>query len=207
MSDINVLKFVSLIPISTVGLVDQFTLKITGSDVRTTARVVINGVDSSEFSILSSRELVASIPSSERGNPIRSLTLVGEGGKASSIQFNLKSHTKMTDSIYVLQRFMRILLMRPGSDLFNPTIGVGLSELVGKVNFDDIESMISSSIRVAETQLKDLQNESLVDSKLLSVVELTDVSYSINNLTVSLSVKLTMQDGSNVSTDFTLAGS
>lgn len=207
MSDINVLKFVSLIPISTAGLVDQFTLKITGKDVRNTARVVINGTDSTEFAILSTRELVATIPSSERGNPIRSLTLVGEGGEAASIQFNLKSHTKMTDSIYVLQRFMRILLMRPGSDIFNYELGVGLSDLVGQVNFEEIEAMISSSIRVAETQLKEIQSESLVDSKLLSVVELTDVSYSINNLTVSLSIKLTMQDGSSVSTDFTLAGS
>lgn len=207
MSDINVLKFVSLIPISTAGLVDQFTVKITGKDVRNTARVVINGTDSTEFAILSTRELVATIPSSERGNPIRSLTLVGEGGEAASIQFNLKSHTKMTDSIYVLQRFMRILLMRPGSDIFNYELGVGLSNLVGQVNFEEIEAMISSSIRVAETQLKEIQSESLVDSKLLSVVELTDVSYSINNLTVSLSIKLTMQDGSSVSTDFTLAGS
>lgn len=206
MIDFSCLEFIQLIPVTKIDLIDQRTLKISASQLGDVKRVLINGDDSPQFIILSQTDLAADIPSTQLDSPISSISLVGSSNEAASITFTAKSTQQMTDSVYVLQRFMRFLLMDPGSDIFNPSAGVGLQSLMGSQNIQDMEVIITSALRVAEGQVKDTQYPELADSKTLTLVEIQNVSYSINTLTAAASIKLTMADGTTVSPDFSIVG-
>lgn len=206
MNDFNVLEFIQLIPVTSVDMLDMSTLRIKSTDVRPATRVVINSVDTPEFVILSATELVATIPASQVGNAIETITVVGKSNQISTVAFTAKSPHKMTDSTYVLQKFMRLLLMDPGSDIFNPEMGAGLQNAVGSEGVEDIELLTVTAIQKAEQQLKNAQYPELPDSKSLMLVEIQNVSYSINTLTVSITISLTMADGTKVDTDFSVLG-
>ena len=206
MSDFYCMDFEEVVPITKATLVDSATIQLEGTDVREVTRALINGVDSPNFVIVSRSKLNARIPLTEVDSPITSLSLVGKSNKTANVNFTLKSSKLIDDSTYVVQRFMRCLIMDPGSDIFNPNYGVGLLTYTGSSNFEDIELIITSAIRVAESQVKQTQSVDLALSKSLSMVEVLNVSYSINTLTASVGIKFTMADGSTVATTFSVLG-
>lgn len=206
MSDFPLTAFLQVIPITSISLVDSTTLDIRGNDVSNTTRVTVNGIDATEYVIASKHRVLVTIPKNARRSELRTVGLIGKSNEAAIVTFNSKSTQAMTDSIYVVQRFMRMLLMSPGSNVFNLEAGANLTELIGANLEESIEPAVVQKIRQAELQVKQSQEIGLPDSKYLSVVNVNSISYSVNKLEVFVSLTLEMLDGSTVTTDFNIAG-
>ena len=112
----------------------------------------------------------------------------------------------MTDSVYVLQKFFRLLFMSAGSSVFDLNSGVGIMSLIGSTTLGNIEAELVQKVKNAETQLKEKQRVESKSSRLLSVVKVNNISYSVNTLTASISLTLEMLDGSTVTADFNTVG-
>lgn len=205
MSDFPCTVFNQIIPIQKLGLVDSYTLRIEAKSASLVKRVVVNGVDATNIVIASNTTVYAAIPDSQINSVLSTITLIGESNEAAIISFNVKSTTQMNDSLYVLQRFMRLLLMTKGSNAFSPESGASLQASIGE-DISRIQTNAVLAIKDAEQQLLDMQSVTLSPSKTLSVVEILNISYSINTLTVSIELMLVMEDGSTVTTNFGVAG-
>ena len=204
MSDFLCLNFVDVIPITRVGLVGT-KLDIEGSDVSAVTHIKVNGETVTDFAVLSKTRVMATIPLGQRNSTITSVSLAGKSGKAAIITFKAKSVEKMTDSLYVVQRYLKCLLTTPGSDIFNPSYGIGLQDLVGS-DFSNVEFVISSAIREAERQIILNQSAYASESKTLVSVSVEDARYNINELTVSVRLRFEMLDGSSVETKLNTTG-
>ena len=205
MSDFNCITYTKIIPVTEIGIHSPGTLSVEGSDVLSTDTVFINGVSTKEFIILSKTKLIVDIPSQEQANPIRTVTLAGPSGDVGILGFDLTSKLPMTDSKYVIQRFFRFLFTNPGSDVFNPAEGVGLVSKVGGTAFENMEVEIITCIKQAENYVLNTQQPELPDSKTLRMVNVSNVSYSINTLTASVSLSFELADGTLAYTDFKVA--
>lgn len=207
MSDFTVLSFTQVIPITSIQLVDAITFEVTASDLSGLSKILFNGVEAIEYVVLSKTKLLVTIPASLRKLPISTVSLLGAGNEAAIITLNAKTPQAMNDSIYVLQRFLRILFMRPGSSAFNPELGADILSVVGSSNISgSAQAEVIERIEIAETQLKNIQVPEMSDSKLLSVVNIENISYSVNTLSVAVSLTLSMVDGSMVTADFNTVG-
>lgn len=205
MSDFSAIQYTKLIPINSVGIHTSSTLFIDGDDVTETTTVFINGTSTKEFVIVSPTRLLVDIPQSQIGNAISTISVAGSSGTVGSLSFSLTSKTAMTDSRYVVQRFFNTLLSDPGSDVFSPSSGVGILSRIGVVDFEDVEVFITSAIKRAEEITIERQKPEIADSKTLTMVNIINVSYSINTLTASVSLQFVLGNGTTVNTDFNLA--
>jgi hypothetical protein len=205
MSDFVCAEFNQIIPIKKLSLVDKFTLKIEASDLSSVKKVLVNGAAATEVLTTSSTIMYATIPESQINSVLQSVVLVGTSNEAAIISFSARSITAMNDSIYVLQRFLRILLMEKGSDAFNPTIGAGIQTAIGNIANNATTNALLA-VKSAETQLIQMQTTLLDSSKTLTMVEILNISYSIYTLTLSISLSLHTLDGSKVTTNFNISG-
>lgn len=205
MSDFNSITYQYLIPILDIGIHSGNTLYITASDITPTKTVFINKTSTIDFVVVSRTKLLVDIPAAELNSPISSVTLAGSTGEVGLLSFDVKSQKAGSDSKYVVQRFLRTLLMDPGSDIFSPEAGTGLLSMLGNVDFEDVEVLITSSIQDAADIVRRNQKVELSDSKTLNMVKVLNVSYSINTLTASVSLQFVFADGSTVDTDFNIA--
>lgn len=206
MSDINCIEYSFTIPVTNVGLYDRSSLSIDAKDAAKTVSVFVNGVKTPSFVVVSSTNIIAVIPSSESGKAITSVSLVGKSGDVGVLTFNAKNSNPINDANYVIQRFFRFLLMDKGSDVFNPTYGVGMLSALGALTMEDVEVYVSSCIRDAEAQLLSTQYPELPDSKTLVMVSVVNISYSVNTLTAAVSLRFRLADGTNLNTNFNVAG-
>lgn len=206
MSDISLVKYTNFIPITKIELQGPATLAIEGKDVTAVSTVFINGESTKEFVVLSRTRVIVDIPGSQLNAPISTVKLAGDTGEVGFISFLLNSKTEMTDSRYVTQRFFRYLLMTPGSDIYNPTHGTGILDIMGNISFEDAELYLTNAVRAAESFVVDTQTPDLPDSKTLRMVNIVNVSYSINTLTTAVSLEIVLADGARVDTSFNVAG-
>ena len=205
MSDFGCVTYTKIIPVSGIGIHSPGTLSVEGADVLSTSTVFINGVSTKEFIILSKTKLIVDIPSQEQTNPISTVTLAGPTGDVGILGFDLTSKAPMSDSKYVIQRFFRFLFTDPGSNVFDPAEGVGLVSKVGATAFENIEVEVVTCIKQAEAHILTTQRPELPDSKTLRMVNVTNVSYSINTLTAAVSISFELADGTLAYTDFKVA--
>lgn len=205
MIDFNCIAYQYLIPVLDIGVHSGNTIYITASDITPTKAVFINKTSTTDFVVVSRTKLLVDIPAAELNVPISSVTLSGSSGEVGLLSFDIKSQKAGSDSKYVVQRFLRTLLMDPGSDIFSPEDGTGLLSKLGNVDFEDIEVLITSSIQDAADLVRRNQKVELPDSKTLNMVKVLNVSYSINTLTASVSLQFVFADGSTVDTDFNIA--
>ena len=207
MSDYCFIDFAHVIPVTGVELVDSITFRITAKDVTRVKRILLDGVEASEYVVTSRNSILVTIPASIRSHPISTVAILGDSNEASIISFNAKSLQQMNDSIYVLQKFFRLLFMRPGSNAFAPEEGAFLTSVIGNTDSQStVQAQVVTKIKAAERQLKDIQQPEAADSKLLSVVNIENISYSVNTLSVVASITLVMVDGSTVTADFNTVG-
>jgi hypothetical protein len=215
MSDISITTFVGFATITKVALMtpnqsrgfekstgeQDSVLKIEGKSFLNVSTVSINGLPSPNFFVGTEGLVFADIPESLVGEALTTVSVLKEDGESSTVSFALNNNTELQDANYALQRFMRVLLMTPGSDLFNPSRGGGLLQLAGSVNFEDAEISAVSSIKKAENEIL-LMQEGLSATKTIMQAIPLEVTFSVNSLTLAITLKLVMVSGSSVDTTF-----
>lgn len=195
--DIRVIELTDILPITKIEKTNLQTpsIKITGSGYLSTLRVMINNVKSPSFAVLNDNVIVAEIPNLKD----RITNVVVYGRNATDTNRDAVLEVGLSDSIGIttgmsklVQRFVKVLLTRKGSSLFHPEMGTRFRDLqgIGINQKDVIKPLITQTVEDAERYLLNTQSSSIPkDERLLRVV-ISDISYNVNEQSISISVMI-----------------
>ena len=179
-------------------------LDIRGRDFSDITGVIINGIRSPVFVVVSPLRILADIPSGEVGSVVRSVSVLTSnirGSKASIVSFEAASFSsQMGETGLLIQRFLKILLTTPGSDIFAPQTGGGLLSIIGSISQagqQNISALASLYIRQTEEQMvaEQAKNLQLSDAAKLGQVTVLRASYSPSETALDIRLQIQALDG------------
>lgn len=195
--DIRVIELTDILPIQKIDKTSLQTpsIKITGSGFLSASHVMVNNVKSPEFAILSDSVIISELPILNE----RVSSVVVYGRNAINTKRDAVIKIGLTDTIGVtsgmsklVQTFVKTLLTRKGTSMFDPEMGTRFRDLVG-MNINDtevLEPLITQTISDAEQYIVDTQSSKLpIDERLLKV-QITNLSYNLKEQSVSVSVMI-----------------
>lgn len=195
--DIRVIQLTDLLPITKIEKTALQTpsLKITGEGFLTAMNVVINNINSPDFAILSDSVIVCQVPNLNE----RITNVVVQGRNALNTKRDAIINIGLTETIGIteglsklVQSFVKILLTRRGSSIFNPELGSKFRDLLG-MNISDnevLEPLITQTVSDVEQYILDTQSSSLpLDERLLKV-QITNIAYNLKEQSVSVSIMI-----------------
>jgi hypothetical protein len=192
MADLQVFKVVDLMPAHPVedGMVGgerQIRLKVRG-DAGLTSEVQVNGLLVTSFLALSPHYLTVLLPPSLREYSLTDLQFVVLSSERTDhrelyeIRYGIGRRTApISGQDVLLQRWLRFLLMSPGSDPLDRSAGCGLMEISGRItgsNLDDARATVARLHKECARQIIQRQElshrrippaEQLVDARLMSI--------------------------------------
>lgn len=204
--DIKIINVKDIIPVSSVGIDDSYstpTLRITGSDFRFVDSVFINEKKSPEIVVLSKREMLVQVPDEsdlEEGiNNVRVIGSVYTGSRPVKLGYSL-NNKKISGSSILVQRFLKILLTSPGTDIYSPEIGEGIQRIIGSNVVDEsaLSQAISKMIKRVDSTLTSIQKDTDPDTARLKQSEILYLSTTDKSTSVSVGIELTNQAGNTV---------
>lgn len=138
--DYQVLEYRDSAPVREVGIYSKapLTLDVRGDAFRDVSAVLVNGVRSPEFIVLSPSRLLAQVPTSQVSSKIGSVAVLVAQGRVLprsviSFQAVVTAGKRTVGFTHLVQSYLKLLLTSPGSDIFSPSSGGGLLSLVGSV--------------------------------------------------------------------------
>jgi hypothetical protein len=185
---LEVVRFRDLLPVLAIpGFVKGLTprmVELRGADFSSAERVNINETPSPEFMIVNKTTIYAQLPDSN--GPLSSIEVLSSkfsrDVESALLSFEIGGKTRKVEGILKLvQLFTKWILQSPGSDLFNPSRGGGLQQIVGKVTtgkdmqpvFASITRAVNatvSQIRAAQINVSELPlSERLLSANLLDM--------------------------------------
>jgi len=125
------------------------SIYIVGKDFSSAIEVYINGLLSPEFIGLTRKRILAQVPVSLVGRITRvevvsaRVTLTYR----SRVAFGVGPYPRMVEGIEkLIQNFVKLLLQRPGSDLYNQDAGGGILSIVGSAIEQGVDGSLSAKI-------------------------------------------------------------
>jgi hypothetical protein len=185
---LEVVRFRDLLPVMAIpGFVkglSPLTVELRGTDFSSAERVNINEVPVPEFMIVNKTTIYAQLPDSN--SPISSIEVLSSrfsrDVESAMLSFEIGGKTRKVDGVLKLvQLFTKWILQSPGSDLFNPTRGGGLQQIVGQVStgkdLQPVFASITRAVNTTVTQIRSAQinvpqlplNERLLSATLLDM--------------------------------------
>lgn len=175
MSDLQVFKIVDAIegrPVSdTTSGTDRVVRVRLFGPASLVAEVTVNGYLSGDFSVVSSKVIDVTIPSVVASSPLNDLEFLilssghTEGYGTYEILFDIGKVSSMIRGTNVLiQKWLRFLLMSPGSDKKDPTAGAGLMALSNRAtvrNLSEVRVMVARRHNECKRQIIQRQNREL----------------------------------------------
>lgn len=160
------------------------TLIVRGSDLSSAETVLINEMPAPEFMIVNKTTIYAQLPESTKR--IATIEILSSQFtrtiESSKVQFAIGDKTRKVDGILKLvQLFTKWILTSPGSDMFNPSRGGGLQQIVGQVSttreMQPVLASITRAITNTVSQMRTAQlgvpnlpvNERLLSASLLGM--------------------------------------
>lgn len=131
-ADLQTVEALAIVPIDQVQVIPESvptSLRIVGGPFVALDAVLINSVASPSFVQINDRELWAQVPEGMEGTSVTVAVLSQNLLNADHVQlrFRLGKQTRKVSGLArLVQMFVRILLMAPGSNLLNPALGGGL---------------------------------------------------------------------------------
>ena len=197
--DLQIISYRDLAGVSNVGVAGGSAgtvLTLQGRDFVNVTDVLINGVPSPQYVVISTNQISAQIPESQLSRFIASVSVltasVGQTG-ASVVSFRQTGGRGEAVGItYLVQSFLTVLLASPGSDIFNPELGGGLRRLIsGAVASSSFRAEVSQAVTRTTTQILSLQapNALPAEDKLASA-QLLEASYDRRTASVSIRVQI-----------------
>lgn len=172
-------------------------LEVTGVEgYRKVTSVEVNGIRASSVSVLSDSKLHASIP--QGVDEVLSVDVYTNDLLPGTYKVSYRLGSSTVSGVdRVAQKVIKVLLTSPGSDIFNPNLGVGLNDLVGKSfsSFGELSSDVALSIRSAESQIKEAELESgLPDSEKLGGIRIYKIA-PLHKEGISIDIEVTNRLG------------
>jgi len=140
------------------------TIMVQGSDLSSADTVLINEMPCPDFMIVSKTLIYAQLP--EGAKRISTIEVLSNNFtktiESSKIQFVIGDKTRKVEGILKLvQLFTKWILTSPGSDIFNPSRGGGMQQIVGQVattrNMQPVFASITQAINQTVSQIRAAQ--------------------------------------------------
>lgn len=131
-ADLQTIEALAVVPLDQVQIIPDsvpVSLQIRGGPFVALDAVLINNIASPSFIQVNDREIWAQVPSGMEGSTVSVAVLSQNLLNADHVQlrFRLGKQTrKISGLARLVQMFVRILLMSPGTNLLNPALGGGL---------------------------------------------------------------------------------
>ena len=172
------------------------SMDIRGRDFTGLSAVMINGHRSPTFVVLSDSRILADVPRSQLGGPIRSITVLksdaSTSAKGSIISFEaVGTATVVPSSTFLVQKVLKYLFTTPGSDIFSPTSGSGLLSLLGSTESasDSLSGLARLRVREAVSQI--ITDQALSAAPIEEKVQTIEVlSAAFSRTDTSLDIRL-----------------
>lgn len=182
------------------------SVDITGEGFQNTAAVMINGYKSPTFVVLSDTRILADVPAAQFATPIRTVTVLKtelDNARSTVISFEsaIPSTTQNT-STYIVQKFLKILLSSPGSDIFRPNLGAGLLSLLGPIPVaaTAVGALVATKVQTAASSILEDQatQVTLSPDQKLSSVQVLSAEYSARDTALDVRLRIVAESGSSV---------
>lgn len=152
---IRLLDVAPLNSVSNAQGVSPRSLRITGKDFRSVEQVLINGIASPEFVVMSSTDILAQVPEAYEDSPINEVVVLSSSltlTERSLVEFTFGTRPKKVEGVTrMMQNFLRILLRSPGSNIFHKNSGGGLLRRVGR----NLTSRAAADVHIAVNLTKE----------------------------------------------------
>jgi len=131
-SDLQTIEALAVVPLDQVQILPDsvpVSLRIQGGPFVALDEILINNVASPSFIQVNDREVWAQVPEGMEGSNVTVAVLSQNLLNADHVQlrFRLGKQTRKVSGLArLVQMFVRVLLMSPGSNLLNPALGGGL---------------------------------------------------------------------------------
>jgi len=178
---------------------------VTGEDFRSVESVIINGDYAPEVVITKRTQLIAQVPSSQLVNRVQTVVVLNQKltlSLKSSLKFRIGNKPgKATGVLKLSQKYLRVLMTTPGSDVFNPNLGGGLLNII-KSQFGIMDGSVAlhNAVIAADTATRQVialqsQNSRLpLDERLLSAT-VTEAQFDKSTGSILLTVEIESQAG------------
>jgi hypothetical protein len=170
------------------------------------AEVTVNGYQSSSFTPTESHALEVVLPSLLNSYAVENLEFsilsneYSNRAEVHEILYDIGRHSKVIGgNDYLIQRWIRFLLMSPGTDKKDEDAGVGLLQFAGAVtsaNLSEVRTIIARMHHDCKSQILSRQIRSIAKkpSETLRDARLLSVSLNQNS---QLVIRSTLVDGNN----------
>lgn len=182
-----------------------FSLDVRGTGFEGITAVLINGIRSPVYVVLSDSHLIADIPESELGAPIRTLNVLKLSQSdydASVLSFEAITPTsQVNESNEVVQFVVKYLMTSPGSDIFTPTSGGGLLSIIGKdVRQSPTSGILEDKIGAATIALRRAQarRADIPASRKVRSIELVRSAFDEVSLSFDLQLRIVAETGASI---------
>lgn len=178
MTTLEVIKFRDILPVQAIpGFVPGVpipTIELKGSDFRYAETISINDTPASSFIIVDKQTIYAEVPPGIEA--IQTVSVISSKFStltpASKVLFRVGEKTKTISGLMKLvQLFVKILLQSPGSDVFNPSLGGGLQDMVGRLTSTKRSDRLLAQITQAVDQTRKQIRRSQLNTPGLPVEE------------------------------------
>jgi hypothetical protein len=181
-------------------------VNVLGSDFRSVDEVLINKIASPSVIVLSKTRLVAQVPDSLLDQRILTITVLSRRltlSAKSVLRFRIgKTPGKVSGVLRLVQKFLKLLLTTPGSDIFNRQAGGGalrgIGQTFGAEEGGNILNNLVIAIDTTSRQIVALQsrNPSLPREERLLSAKILRAGFNKEEGALDVAVEITNQAGS-----------
>ena len=205
--DIRVIKLTDILTVHSKEYTKLSTpsISIVGPDLSTADSVKINGMVSPSFVVMNKSKIIAQVPESEVGKQIDVVVYSYDSGNTrrnSAINIGFGNVVGKTQGqSYLVQKFIKVLMTKKGSNVFNPAEGTEFYQLEGSNvtnNESVISALVNNAVSDAENFILDNQTNIQNTSAKLSSAEVKRVRWLKDQQTISVSIAITSENGDTV---------
>lgn len=184
MMSVSVVRLLDLLSVSSVREaigVSPRSLLIYGEDFSSVETVLINGSMSPEFRTVSDTSLIAQVPEDQDQAIITDVAVLSTRltlTDKSLVEFTVGTRVRKVSGIQrLMQIFLRQLLRTPGSNIFHPRSGGGLTKRIGTVYDKSVAADVTVAVDAARQYIIAVQaaeraippNERLLSAEILGL--------------------------------------
>lgn len=181
-------------------------LDVLGADFRALDEVLINKVTSPSVVVVSKTRLVAQVPDSLLDQRILSVTVLSRRLTLSSksvLRFRLgRTPGKVSGVLRLVQKFLKLLLTTPGSDIFNRQAGGGALRGIGQTfGIEEGSNVLNNLVIAIDTTSRQIialqsRNPSLPREERLLSAKILRAGFNREEGALDVAVEITNQAGS-----------
>lgn len=180
-------------------------IDVMGTDFRSIDEVLINSIVSPDVIVLSKTRLLAQVPDFLSNQPILSVSVTSRRltlSAKSLLKFRIgKTPGKVQGILYLVQKFLKILLSTPGRDIFNRASGGGALRSIGATfGYGEGADIVSGMVIAIDTTARQLvasqsRDPSIpIDERLLSA-KILRAAFNKEESVIDLAVEIVSQAG------------